>query len=78
MRVAEQRDRALILDGVAVGAGHQLVEQRQRVAWRATTGTHHERKHPWSDLHLLTVAQFLHVFEHLRGWHQPERVVVGA
>ncbi len=78
MGVAEQGDRALVFDGIGVGAGHQLVEQRQRVARRSAAGAHDERQHAGRDLHTLEVAHFLHVFEHLGRRHEPERVVVGA
>ena len=77
-RVAQQRDRSVIADGVALGAGNELIEQRERVARRAATGTNHEREHPRLNRDTLFAAQLLHVLEHRLGRHQPERVVVGA
>ncbi len=78
VRVAEQRDRALVVDPVALRSGDQLIEQRQRVAHRPAAGAHHERQYARLDLDTLGAAQLLYIIEHLRGRHQPERVVVGA
>ena len=78
VRVAEQRHGAVVFDGVPVGSGHQLIEQRQGVARRPAAGPHHERQHARRDGHLLGVAHLLHVFEHRPGRHEPERVVMRA
>ena len=78
VRVAEQSNRALVVDRVVVGPGHQLVEQRQGVAWRASAGAHDEREHPGCDRDPLGVAETLHILEHLRRRHEPERIVVRA
>ncbi len=78
VRVPEQRHRTLVVDGRSLGPGHELVEQRQRVARRAAAGPHHEREHARLDGDALFGAELLHVLEHRRGRHQPERVVVRA
>ena len=78
MGVAEQGDRALVVDGGALGAGDELVEQRERVSRRAPARADDERQHAGCDLDALLGAELLHVLEHRPGRHEPERVVVRA
>ncbi len=78
MRVAEKRHRALVRDRVAVRAGDELVEQRQRVTRRSATGAHDQRQHALVDLHALFGGELLDVLEHRRWRHEPERIVVRA
>ena len=78
VRVPQQRDGALITDGVVLRTGDELVEQRQGVSRRTATRAHDERQHAGFDGDALLLAQAGDVFEHRRGRHQPERVVVGA
>lgn len=78
MGVAEQGDRALVLHGVALGTGHELVEQREGVANGSTAGTHDEGQHAGVDGDRLAVAERLHVVEHLGRRHESEGIVVRA
>ena len=84
VRVAEQGDGARVADGDGlgsgrcVGAGDQLVEQRERVTGRAATGADHEREDTLFDDHALFGAQLGDVLEHRGRRHEPERIVVRA
>jgi hypothetical protein len=78
VRVAEQRDGALVHDGVTLGPGDELVEEREGVTHRATPRTDDERQHAGLDLHALALAQVADVVEHLRWRHETERIVVRA
>ncbi len=84
MSVPEQGDGARIADGDrlrtcgGVGAGDQLVEQRERVTGRAAAGADHEREDTLFDDHALFGAQLGDVLEHRGRRDEPERVVVGA
>ena len=84
VREAEQRDGTGVVDVHAdrlrgdLRTGHQLVEQRQRVAHRAPTRANDETEHARRDGDVFRIAELLHVFEHLRGRHEPERIVVRA
>ena len=82
--VPQQRDGALVphrrpvLAVHGVGAGDELIEQRQGVAWRAAAGPHHQRKHAGFGLHPFLDAELFDVLEHRRGSDQAEGIVVGA
>ena len=76
--VAEQRDGERVVDALRPGAGHQLVEHRQRVAHRPRAGAHDQRHHALADGDALGRAQLLEVGRQRLGRHQPERVVVRA
>jgi hypothetical protein len=76
--VAEQGDGPFIADGRGLGPGHQLVEQRERVAHGSAAGPDHEGKHAGLDGDALCGAELADVLEHLGGRDQPERIVVGA
>ncbi len=78
VRVAEQGDRTLVVDGRALGACDELVEQRQRVSRRTATGPDDEREHAGRDLDPLFGAELLHVLEHRPGRHEAERIVMRA
>src|SRR5690606_23718669 len=57
--VAEQRDSALVRDRRPLGSGDQLVEDRQRVARRASAGAHDERQNTRVGGDALFAAQHL-------------------
>ena len=89
VRVPEQRHRALVLDrasrrraacgaGAQLGTGDELVEQREGVAHRAAARADDQGQYARLHRDLLGFAELLHVVEHLRGRHEPERVVVRA
>ena len=78
MRVSEQGHRTLVLHRRSFGACDELVEQGEGISHGTATGSHDEWEHTGLDLHLLAVRELLHVFEHLGGRHESERVVVGA
>ncbi len=64
---AEERDRALVLDGAVLGARDELVHDGQRVADRAATRARHERDDAAADRHALGRAELLEVgAEHVR------------
>nr|KEP22612.1 hypothetical protein DA06_18920 [Georgenia sp. SUBG003] len=76
--VAQQRDRALVVQTGVLRAGDELVEHGQGVADRAAARPHHHREHPTTDLDALGGAQLLEVGQQLLRRHEPERVVVRA
>ncbi|OUE30038.1 hypothetical protein BFL35_12475 [Clavibacter michiganensis] len=78
VRVAEERDGALVLHALVLGSGDELVEQGEGVAHRPAAGPDHERQDAGGDAHVLLRREVLHVVEHLRGRHEAERVVVRA
>ena len=75
---AEQRQCAFVGDTLVVGAGQQLIEDRQRVTRRTATRTDDERVHLGRDGHALALTDRLQEPAHDRRREQPERVVVGA
>ncbi len=78
MRVAEQGDRALVVQSALVRPGDELVEHGERVAHRAATGAHHQRQHAGADRDAFLLAQLLEVRQQRVRRDQAERVVVGA
>ena len=75
---AEQRQRPRVLDSVALGAGQQLVEHRQRVARGPAAGADHQRIHRVVDGDVFLRADPFQQGAHGARRQQPERVVMGA
>ncbi len=73
---AEQCECALVGDALVVGAGEELIEDRQRVTRRTTTGTDDQRVDLGRDGHALPLTDLLQQPAHDRRGEQTERVVV--
>ena len=78
VRRAEQRQRPPVLHLVSVGTGQQLIQHRQRVAWRAATGPDHQRIHRVVNGDVLLCANTFQQRSHGPRRQQPERVMVRA
>ena len=76
--VAEQRDRQGVGHLGVARAGHQLVEDAERVTDRAPPRAYDKLEHARLHLHLLPLAERGEVGLQLTGRHQAERIVVGA
>ena len=78
VRVAEERDGALVVDLAVDGAADELVHDGEGVAHGASAGAGDEREDSRADLHALGLAQVAEVaLEDVRR-DEPEGVVVGA
>ncbi|SHW80470.1 Uncharacterised protein [Mycobacteroides abscessus subsp. abscessus] len=75
---AQQRQRPLVDDAILLGAGQQLVEHRQRVTRRTTTGADDQGVHRVVDADVLLGADLLQQAAHGLRRQQPERVVMGT
>lgn len=74
----QQRGSTGVGEPVIGRTGDQLVEHRERVTDRPTTGTRDEREDSRLHGHALGRAEALHVLGQPRRRNQTERVVVGA
>ena len=73
---AQQRGSALVADTLAAGAGQQLVQDRQGVAYRPGAGPHDEGQHSRVDVDPFPDADRLQVAPQRPGGDEPERIVV--
>ena len=78
IRVAQKSNSGLICDLAIDGAGHQLIQDRQRVTHRTATGADDQGKDTFTDANMLLIAQSLQVgFQNIRR-NQAERIVMRA
>ena len=77
VRVAEERDGALVVDPGGTGAGDELVEDRQRIAHGPRTRADDEREDAGAHRDTLGRAHLREVVDQDVRGHEPERVVVG-
>ena len=75
---AQQRSGLLVGQLAIFRTGEQLIQQRQRIARRATTGLHHQRVDGIFYLHVFFVNHMLEQRLHVRWSQQTERIIVGT